>query len=369
MLYEKAPPGREDQVKALKRKYGERAAYAIAWASYNKSKGKDVKESYTQYFGDSAKVTGSSHKVGDRVKTHDGLVGKVTKVSKSHVEVRGHPYQHADVKKIKTGQEKADEVASAMDKLRQHLRSKGFKSVRKEEVNEVFGRIRDKLGPMNAFHKTGKTSESGYDHSSQGHVYHGQSSTGAHVTSSGGRDVEKAAEHIRRGFLAKSKDNRDKFKKHMDHVDTTQHADGSETDTFKDKAGVHYDAHHDPETGTVHVSRTKSRTRTEEVVSEEGDAPTNSMGSSASDPNTGNVQGVSPLLGKTKKRKELEKHMKESVAGWWKKKRTLKKLENLKRDENIGASAKLKSTKPEADGYGHTNAPLERAIKRVKGLK
>ena len=44
----------------------------------------------------------------------------------------------------------------------------------------------------------------------------------------------------------------------------------------------------------------------------ESDAPTNSMGSSASDPDTGNVQGVSPLLGtcKPSKRKELEKQMK-----------------------------------------------------------
>lgn len=37
---ESAPPGREDQVKALKDKVGKKSAFAIAWASYNKKKGK-----------------------------------------------------------------------------------------------------------------------------------------------------------------------------------------------------------------------------------------------------------------------------------------------------------------------------------------
>ena len=431
MLYEKAPPGREDQVKALKRKYGKRAAYAIAWASYNKSKGKDVKESYTQYFGDSAKVTGSSHKVGDRVKTHDGLVGKVTKVSKSHVEVRGHPYQHADVKKIKTGQEKADEVASAMDKLRQHLRSKGFKSVRKEEVNEVFGRLRKAMGPMNAFHSDEPMPKhggrGGYDHGPE-HHWQGKTSTGVTITADKGRDTEDFARHYHRGYSSSKKSNREKFAAKFDHAET-----GHDHDIFKHKkTGVHFVVHHDDEAGgTSHISRMKSRmqesshksdeydddvikrnakallkdydaqreissgkpvkkkktvkegytvkktriekapkddeygsdadvhhydvihnksgkkvgtvqkglfgatlktfkssydlggggdvqakinksSRAKKMLGEDGDAPTNSMGSSASDPDTGNVQGVSPLLGtcKPSKRKELEKQMK-----------------------------------------------------------
>ena len=33
---EKAPPGREDQVKALKKKFGKSGAYALAWAQHNK---------------------------------------------------------------------------------------------------------------------------------------------------------------------------------------------------------------------------------------------------------------------------------------------------------------------------------------------
>lgn len=37
---EMAPPGREDQVKALKGKVGKESAFKIAWASYNKKKGK-----------------------------------------------------------------------------------------------------------------------------------------------------------------------------------------------------------------------------------------------------------------------------------------------------------------------------------------
>lgn len=37
-LHETAPPGREDQVKALKKKFSKKSAYKIAWASYNKSK-------------------------------------------------------------------------------------------------------------------------------------------------------------------------------------------------------------------------------------------------------------------------------------------------------------------------------------------
>jgi len=37
---EKAPPGREDQVKALKKKFPDNpgAAYAIAWSQHNKKK-------------------------------------------------------------------------------------------------------------------------------------------------------------------------------------------------------------------------------------------------------------------------------------------------------------------------------------------
>lgn len=42
-LQEKAPPGREDQVKALKSKVGKDSAYAIAWAQHNKH-GKPSKE-------------------------------------------------------------------------------------------------------------------------------------------------------------------------------------------------------------------------------------------------------------------------------------------------------------------------------------
>ena len=46
LLVEKAPPGREDQVLALKKKLcgGKKncpAAYRMAWASYNKSKKKN----------------------------------------------------------------------------------------------------------------------------------------------------------------------------------------------------------------------------------------------------------------------------------------------------------------------------------------
>ena len=40
---EKAPPGREHQVKALKKKFGKSGAYALAWAQHNKH-GKPTKE-------------------------------------------------------------------------------------------------------------------------------------------------------------------------------------------------------------------------------------------------------------------------------------------------------------------------------------
>ena len=40
---EKAPPGREEQVKALKNKFGKSGAYALAWAQHNKH-GKPKKE-------------------------------------------------------------------------------------------------------------------------------------------------------------------------------------------------------------------------------------------------------------------------------------------------------------------------------------
>lgn len=52
---EKAPPGREKQVKALKKVRGIDNPYAVAWASYNKSKGKteasfDPGGEYQQFF-------------------------------------------------------------------------------------------------------------------------------------------------------------------------------------------------------------------------------------------------------------------------------------------------------------------------------
>tara|TARA_B100000497_G_C7454602_1_gene281459 strand:+ start:180 stop:521 length:342 start_codon:yes stop_codon:yes gene_type:complete len=40
---EKAPPGREHQVKSLKKKFGKSGAYALAWAQHNKH-GKPTKE-------------------------------------------------------------------------------------------------------------------------------------------------------------------------------------------------------------------------------------------------------------------------------------------------------------------------------------
>lgn len=39
-LAEVAPPGREDQVRELKKSHSKSSAFAIAWASYNKSHGK-----------------------------------------------------------------------------------------------------------------------------------------------------------------------------------------------------------------------------------------------------------------------------------------------------------------------------------------
>ena len=44
---EKAPPGREKQVKALKGKFGKSGAYALAWAQHNKH-GKPKKEAEEQ---------------------------------------------------------------------------------------------------------------------------------------------------------------------------------------------------------------------------------------------------------------------------------------------------------------------------------
>lgn len=62
----------------------------------------NIDEVMTQYKSDSAKITGSKIKKGDRARGHDGRVGKVTAVSSTHVHIAGQPYQHADVKKLKT---------------------------------------------------------------------------------------------------------------------------------------------------------------------------------------------------------------------------------------------------------------------------
>lgn len=44
-INEVAPPGREDQVRELKKKFPKKSAFAIAWSSYNKSKKKKMEES------------------------------------------------------------------------------------------------------------------------------------------------------------------------------------------------------------------------------------------------------------------------------------------------------------------------------------
>ncbi len=43
-IIEEAPPGREHQVKKLKKKFGKSGAYAIAWAQHNKHGKPDKKK-------------------------------------------------------------------------------------------------------------------------------------------------------------------------------------------------------------------------------------------------------------------------------------------------------------------------------------
>ena len=43
-IIEEAPPGREKQVKKLKKKFGKSGAYAIAWAQHNKHGKPDKKK-------------------------------------------------------------------------------------------------------------------------------------------------------------------------------------------------------------------------------------------------------------------------------------------------------------------------------------
>jgi hypothetical protein len=367
MLYEKAPPGREDQVKALKKKFPDNIAFAIAWASYNKSKGKAVKKVEEQNAVHNAFLATQKKKeasTGDKI--HDGegwkTVTKVSSMGYHHKDGVTSPAHVKDVKRSAANDrlsQRHREVGAAMDSLRAHLKAKGF-AVREELILEVLGKLKAKLGPMNAFHKDG-----GYDHSSQDHVYHGQASSGVHVTSDKGRDVEKVADHVRRGMLSAKQSNRSKFKNHFQHVESGgDERYGDSHDIIKDKAGVHYTLHHDNEKGTTHVSRMKSRMNeegdprgpeyeagvkkarsdllqrakkkkeaenykkwrsdnfddketTRKVV--ENEAPTNSMGDSASDPDAGNVKGYSPMLGtcKPKTRKELEKKMLQMVKEGW----------------------------------------------------
>lgn len=65
MINEKAPPGRERQVKALKKKFGHdkegiRRAFAVAWDSYNKSKQKEKVEE--------SSIVGAAKVAGETIK-------------------------------------------------------------------------------------------------------------------------------------------------------------------------------------------------------------------------------------------------------------------------------------------------------------
>ena len=99
-LQEKAPPGREDQVKALKSKVGKDSAYAIAWAQHNKH-GKPSKEE---------EVVSKEVRKVDFV---DGITEELTNKD-------GHTFviTHRDIK------------GKSQDKVRMHVQDKSGKKIK-----------------------------------------------------------------------------------------------------------------------------------------------------------------------------------------------------------------------------------------------
>jgi len=99
-LQEKAPPGREDQVKALKSKVGKDSAYAIAWAQHNKH-GKPSKEE---------EVVSKEVRKVDFV---DGITEELTNKD-------GHTFviTHRDIK------------GKGQDKVRMHVQDKSGKKIK-----------------------------------------------------------------------------------------------------------------------------------------------------------------------------------------------------------------------------------------------
>lgn len=116
--------------------------------------------------------------------------------------------------------------------------------------------VEEGLG-LNAFH--GKGSEKGYDHSHQEHTFVGQKK-GITVTAARHRGAEKAAYHYFHGHLSSNPKNRAKANHHLQHVEA-----GPDHDVYKDRAGVHYTAHHDDH-GGVHFAPMKSRMRHESYL-------------------------------------------------------------------------------------------------------
>ena len=98
-LQEKAPPGREDQVKALKSKVGKDSAYAIAWAQHNKH-GKPSKEEVVS-------------KEVRKVDFVDGITEELTNKD-------GHTFviTHRDIK------------GKSQDKVRMHVQDKSGKKIK-----------------------------------------------------------------------------------------------------------------------------------------------------------------------------------------------------------------------------------------------
>ena len=121
-LQEKAPPGREDQVKSLKSKVGKDGAYAIAWAQHNKH-GKPSKEKEEEVVSKEVRKVDFVDGITEELTNKDGHTFVISDrgiKGKSQDKVRMH-VQDKSGKKIKDWGSHV-----SLDQARKFAKSRGF---------------------------------------------------------------------------------------------------------------------------------------------------------------------------------------------------------------------------------------------------
>ncbi|NDB61728.1 hypothetical protein EB001_25295, partial [bacterium] len=156
-LAEKAPPGREDQVMALKKKFPKKSsAYAIAWSSYNKSKKglkeetvslDEANEAYASFVVEAINTFAlTEHPVATLENLHmfneAYVVAVLAEAAKKHKKEAKKAKKH---KKMKKALRKAAMFFGAEPKEKEEKGEKKHKEGKKEEAKEKAKKVLSKL--------------------------------------------------------------------------------------------------------------------------------------------------------------------------------------------------------------------------------